>query len=171
MSSLGRTTPASPRYCGSWESCWFILSHCRPKLIRQNPPQWRLTIESSTGDESAEGSWPSDVRSLTPIFEKVGPTFYVPAQRHQTHFRSAGPFVEQDIEARIDEEIDVLLQDASPIIKRLGLETVRRELRLSLNERDAPELTKRRKLMLVGSSLVNDKIMKQRIINLDYGCL
>ena len=107
------------------------------KLLRQTLPRWRLTVSSATGDDSIEGSWPSDARALLPLFEKIGPTFYIPAQRHVTSFRSSGPTVDQDIETRLNEEIEILLRDASLLLSRVGIEAIRKELRSVMDEEDS----------------------------------
>ena len=138
------------------------------RLLRSDNPQWKLSISSPTGDDSVEGTLPTEVDLLLHIYEKIGPTCYVPAQRHGTSFRSSGPTVIQDVEARLDKELALFMADAPPIIRQKGVEAARQAWRAYIDVREPPELARRRKMMIVGSSLVNDKEVKQKIVDLDY---
>ena len=141
------------------------------KLLRSDNPQWKLNISSPAGDDSVEGTLPTEVDVLLNIYEKIGPTCYVPAQRHATNYRSSGPTVVQNAEDRLDEELALFMPDAPTIIRRKGVEAVRQAWRTFMDTAEPPELAKRRKLMKVGSSLVNDKSVKQKIVDLDYAAL
>ena len=138
------------------------------RLIRSDQAVWRLNISSSAGVDSIDGTLPTEPETLLNIYEQIGPTCYVPAQRHSTNFRSPGPTVVQDVESRIDEEVATFIQDAHPTVRQRGTEAVRQALRSSIGQGEPPELAKRRNLMLVGSSMVSDRAMKQKIVDLDY---
>ena len=138
------------------------------RLLGSDQPQWRLVTFSPVGTVSVEGTLPTDPELLLHVYEKIGYTCYVPAQRHGTNFRSHGPTVVQDAEARLDEELAQILPDAPPFLRQLGEEAVRQGWRRSAQQPEQPELARRRKLMLAGSSLVSDKAVKQKIVDLDY---
>ena len=138
------------------------------RLLRPDQSQWRLVTFSPAGTDSVEGTLPTDPELLLHVYEKIGYTCYVPAQRHGTNFRSHGPTVVQDAEARLDEELAQILPDAPPFLRQLGEEAVRQGWRRSAQQTEQPELARRRKLMLSGSSLVSDKAVKQKIVDLDY---
>ena len=139
------------------------------RLLRSDLPPWSLAVSSSSGIDSVEGTLPTDPHLLLGAYEKIGFTCYVPAQRHGTNFRSKGPTVSQDTETRLDEEVETFYQELPVDAKGMGMEAIRQAIRLSARRmRETPELAKREKLMLSGSSLVNDNTMKQKIIDLDY---
>ncbi len=138
------------------------------KVLRPGKSQWNLGVSSSTGVDSVEGTIPADVDQLLHIYEKIGYTGYVPAQRQGTDFRSSGPTVSHDLESRLDEFLDIFAQDMSQTIKRVGMEAFRQAARANLSQVDKPELARRSKLMLAGSTLVSDRAVKQKIVDLDY---
>ena len=138
------------------------------KLLRADSAKWKLNTSSPTGDNSIEGTLPTQVERLLPIYENIGYTCYVPAQRHGTSFRSHGPTVMQDRDERIDEELALFFQNLPAAAKQPGIEAMRTAWRLSMGRIEVPELVRRRKMMLVGSSLVSDQAVRQKIVDLDY---
>ena len=162
-----------PNNCGKSTVLWIlgellVYPFTMPsKLLRPGGSKWRLGISSSESDEASEGDLPADPSQMVHVYEKIGYTCYVPAQRLGTNFRSPGPTVFQDTEARIDEELDIYAQDRPTTLRQLGPEQVRSILRGS-RELEGPELARRRKLMLTGTSLVRDSVVKQKIVDLDY---
>ncbi len=139
------------------------------KLIRSDLPTWSLEISSSAGTDSFGGTLPTDTNSLLDAYEKIGFTCYVPALRQPTNYRSQGPTAGQDLETRVDEELEALYQDLPADAREMGPDALRQAWRLSAQgQLEAPELAKRRKLMIAGSSLVRDNAIKQKIVDLDY---
>ena len=137
------------------------------QLLRSDSSKWGLDYSSATGVESVEGKLPSNPNPLIHTYETIGYTGFLPAQRQSTNFRSPGPAVGQDIDSRIEQEIDLLMPAYPEAFRLAGTEAIRRHLRESRGL-DHPELAKRRKLMLTGTSLISDRAVVQKIINLDY---
>ena len=135
------------------------------KLLRSDQSRWRLTVSSS---DSIEGILPAEPGPLLRIFEKIGHTCYVPAQRHSTNFRSPGPSVSQDINSYLDEQMKVAEQERPEALRQLGPEALRQNLRGHVVHQEHPELARRRRLILAGNSLVSDEAVKQKIVDLDY---
>ena len=114
-----------------------------------------------------EGNLPTEAERVRHIYEVVGYTCFVPAHRYGTNYRSLGPTVVQDVESRLDEELEMLATERPTAIRQTGPEVVRQILRNS-RSLDDPVFAKRRRLMLTGSSLVDDKAVIQKIVDLDY---
>ena len=138
------------------------------KVIRSDRASWKLKLSTSAGIESIEGRFPSDPESMIPVFEKVGYTCFVPAQRVSTNFRSSGPTVSRRPESQIDEAFDQFVEERPEIIKLIGLEAFRQAARQELINESRPELLRRSRMMMAGNTLVDDRAMKQRFIDLDY---
>ena len=138
------------------------------KLIRSDQSQWSLSISSQEGVDPINGTLPAELESLQHIYEKIGYTCYVPAQRHGTNFRSSGPVVSWDIETYLDEELEELAREKPAILRQIGPESARQVLRAHVGRGDQPELVRRRNLMMAGNSLVTDTAVKQKIVDLDY---
>ena len=161
-----------PNNCGKSTLLWvlgelLVYPFTMPsKLLRSGDSNWRLGVSSSESD-AIEGHLPAEVSQLVQVYERIGYTCYVPAQRHGTNFRSPGPTAAQDIESRLDEELDIITQERPTAFSQIGAEDFRRTLRGS-RALEGPELARRRKLMLTGTSLVSDKAVKQKIVDLDY---
>ena len=138
------------------------------KSLRSDQATWKLITSSPSGDDSVEGNLPTPIGPLLKLYETIGYTCYVPGQRNGTNFRSAGPTVVEDVDARIYEELALFSQDLPVIARQGGIQALRTAWRSSINHLEPPELVKRRSMMLVGSSLVDDRAVKQKIVNLDY---
>ena len=141
------------------------------KLFKSPNPKWRLSISSLVGNESVDGTLPADTEQFVPIYEKIGYTCYVPAQRHGTNFRSSGPSLHPDIEATIDETLEMFGHEWSTVLSQIGPERLRQNLREQLGREKEPELARRSRLMLAGNSLVSDKAVKQKIVKLGLRCV
>ena len=139
------------------------------KSIRSDLPPWSLEVSSTAGTDSFGGTLPAEADLLLNAYAKIGFTSYIPALRQPTNFRSQGPTTSQDLEARVDEELEALYQDLPADARKMGPDALRQAWRFSAQvPLEAPELAKRRKLMLSGSSLVRDNAIKQKIVDLDY---
>ena len=90
------------------------------KLPRSDNSAWRLSYLSASGVESVEGDLPTTREKMLPVYEVVGHTCFVPAQRHGTDFRSTGPTAGLDIEPSIDEELDQSARQQPEIFRQLG---------------------------------------------------
>ena len=135
------------------------------KLLRSDLSRWVLTVSSS---DSVEGVLPADPDPLLRIYKKIGHTCYVPAQRNSTDFRSPGPSVSEDIDVQLDELLKVAKQDRPEVLRQIGPEAYRQNLRGHMVHNEHPELARRRKLILPSNSLVSDEAVKQKIVDLDY---
>ena len=83
------------------------------KLLRSEHPKWSMSIWSSKDIDSFMGTLPSEIEETLGIFQKVGYTCYVPAQRHGTNFKSSGPTTSQNIDEYVDERLDLFCQGKS----------------------------------------------------------
>ncbi len=138
------------------------------RLLRSEQAVWRLNISSSTDIDSINGVLPTEPAKFVNVYEKIGHTCYVPAQRQSTNFRSPGPTLNQNMDSRLDEELATFFPDIHPSFRLRGREAIRQALRSTIDRGEPTELARRRKLMLVGTSLVNDRAVKQKIVDLDY---
>ena len=138
------------------------------KILRSDRPQWTLDTSTAAGVDPVQGTLPTEPEHLVPIYEKIGYTCYVPAQRQSTNFRSSGPTVSQGPDSQFNELFELFAAEREQIISRIGVEAFRQAIRQDTSEERHPELAKRSKLMMAGNTLVSDKAMKQRIIDLDY---
>ncbi len=138
------------------------------KVVRSDLASWNLSISASARIENIEGKFPADPESFIPTYERVGYTCYVPAQRVSTNFRSSGPTVSRNFESQIDEALDRLVEERPDLVRTRGMEGLRQAVRQVLVTESHPELLRRRRMMMAGNTLVDDKAMKQRFINLDY---
>ena len=138
------------------------------KVIRSDRASWKLSISTPAGIKVVEGKLRPDATEMIPVYEMVGYTCYVPAQRVSTNFRSSGPTASQRLESQSDEAIDQIAEEWPEIVRRVGLDTFRQGLRQEIGNESHPELGRRSRLMVAGNTLVDDRAMKQRFINLDY---
>ena len=138
------------------------------KLFRSPEPSWCLSVSLPYGNEFVEGILPANTKQFLHIYEEIGYTCYVPAQRQGTDYRSTGPNLQQDVEGTVDELLELFSPEWSAQFREFGSEVVRQAVRQELSHQAEPELAKRRTLMLAGNSLVTDKAVKQKIVNLDY---
>ena len=137
------------------------------KMLRSDSAKWKFDFGSASDIRPLEGQFPSDSGHLRSAYEVIEYTCFIPAQRQGTGFRPTGPTVGEDIESRVDEELEMLLRERPRALTDFGAEAVRRSMRDSRTLED-PVLAKRRKLILAGTSLVTDKAVIQKIVDLDY---
>ena len=137
------------------------------KLFRSDQPKWKLSTSTPVDDGSVEGNLPATVQRYLQVFENIGYTCYVPAQRHSTNFRSVGPTSLPEVDLRADEAVELMFPDLPAAVRQRGVDAFRTAW-ISSADNEPPELAKRRKMMLVGSSLCSDRSVKQKIIDLDY---
>ena len=139
------------------------------KLLRSDQPEWNISISPSTETASYKGTLPSDVGKVLPILQVIGYTCFVPAQRNSTNFRSLGPTTSQNVDANIDEQFEILITERPNVLRQIGPEMLKQNMRNAMvqDERN-PELKRRARTMLAGNSLVSDKEVKQKIVDLDY---
>ena len=139
------------------------------KVVRSDRAAWRISISTSSGVETTnKGKFPSAVSGMIPVYETVGYTSYVPAQRLSTNYRSSGPAATRSPESQIDEAFDHFAEEKPELVRIIGLDALRQTARLNLINESRPELLRRSRLMMAGNTLVDDKAMKQRFIDLDY---
>ena len=137
------------------------------KLIRSDYARWELRFGSAHGHQTLTGPLPMLPDDLVAMYESIGYTCFVPAQRHNADFRSPGPSVGDRIDERVRLQADNIAQTRPEEYDDAGPESIRQAVR----ERNVllhPELAKRAKLMMAGTSLVSDEEVVQKIVDLDY---
>ena len=137
------------------------------KLIRSDGARWELCFGSAHRHQTLTGQLPTFPNDLVAMYESIGYTCFVPAQRYNSDYRSPGPSVGDRIDERARVEADHIAQTWPEIYDDAGPESIRqamRERHTSLH----PELAKRAKLMMAGTSLVSDEDVVQKIVDLDY---
>ena len=139
------------------------------RLLRSNSATWFLKIDSSAGPMSGEGGLPADIEQMRKVYDVLGYAYYIPAQRHGSNFRAQGPTVIQDVESDIEAEIELLALEFPQVFRTNMPERVRDILyRARSQDHPDPILQKRRRLMLTGPSIVSDKAVVQKMVDLDY---
>ena len=138
------------------------------RMLREDRGRWSLDVSVTGGTQSVQGTLPAGTDDVLSVYDKIGPACYVPAHRYGTNFRSPGPTVGQDTDSRLDQELKLFYEEFPHQVRSIGMERIRQAMRFAADREDTPELTRRRKLMLVGPSLASDEAIKQKIIDLDY---
>ncbi len=138
------------------------------KLYRSDRPEWKLRYSAGTQVKSAGGYLPSDPESVIAIFEVIGHTSFVPAQRSATDFRASGPSAKEDVEARTEKLANMLARARPKMLREYGFEELRNATR-EVRSKEHPELKRRGDLALAySSSWVDDTEIVQKIIDIDY---
>ena len=136
------------------------------KLLRSDKCTWKLSYLSASGVDFVEGDLPTTPEKMLPVYEVVGHTCFVPAQRHGTNFRSSGPTVAQNATS-VDKEIEAVAQERPDLLRLMGPEEFRMRYRAASAD-EHPECSRRRNLMRSYTSLISNEAMIQKIIDLDY---
>ena len=110
---------------------------------------------------------PSEVDQMLELYEAVGYTCFLPAQRSGTDFRASGPSPQKNLESHIDSLVEQVARARPNDLRKQGYEALRQMVRNTIHFEN-PELIKRRNLILSDSSIVGDQEIIQRIVNLDY---
>lgn len=138
------------------------------KLYRSDGPKWRLRYSAGTRLESVDGSLPCSPEAFIAIYEEIGYTCFVPAQRSATDFRASGPSANQDVEARTEKLANMFAQAHPKELKRHGFEAILDAAR-TIRSKEHRELKRRSNVALAySSSWVDDTEIVQKIIDLDY---
>ncbi len=137
------------------------------KMLRSEGAEWEFNFDTGKDARLIQGSFPSSIEELKSAYEFLGYTCFIPAQRHGSGYRPTGPTVGEDIESRVDEELEMILRERPWVLRYVGVEKARRIIR-ERTDFDDPVLDKRRKLILTDTSLVNDTAVLQKMVNLDY---
>ena len=137
------------------------------KYHRSDDAQWRIDISWDHRSESLEGQFPADVDQFEEIYSHIGHTSFVPAQRHNTRFRSEGPLRIQDEAAQLDKEISDLTQARPELVSQVGEEILRQIVKETMSSA-SPEVNRRRSLIRTSPSHMSDEPIIQKIIDLDY---
>ena len=138
------------------------------KLYRSDRPVWELRYSAGTKVESVGGYLPCDPESLLTIFEVIGHTTFVPAQRSATDYRASGPSANQDSEARTEKIANMVARARPKDLRRYGFEALRDATR-EMRSKEHRELKRRSDLALAhSSSWVDDTEIVQKIIDIDY---
>ena len=137
------------------------------KLLKGDSSHWSLKYSSTEGTQFVEGNLPSDVHAMKSAYEALGYTCFIPAQRHGTNFRSAGPSVSPDAEARARAELEHIARERPNDFRKLRPEHLLDNLWSGRLTEDL-DLTRRRNLLMSDTSLVSDESVIQKIVDLDY---
>ena len=137
------------------------------KSFRSDDRDWQIQYSWDSRSKCLGGKLPAQVDELADAYDVLGFTAFVPAQRHNTGFRSPGPQLSQDLDSRLEDEIRMWGQSRPEFLEEQSLEAIRQANR-SARARETPELLRRRNLMLTGASLISDRAVIQKIIDLDY---
>ena len=138
------------------------------KLYRSDAPKWKLRYSTGTRVESVSGSLPSNPEALVTVFEEIGYTCFVPAQRFATDFRAQGPSANQDVDVRAEKLANMIARAHPKALRRRGFQALR-EATKELRSTEQQELKRRSDLALAHwSSWVDDTELVQKIIDLDY---
>lgn len=137
------------------------------KLYRSRSPGWSLTYAVGKNVKSIDGNLPASAETLVETLEDIGYTCFLPAQRIGTDFRASGPSANSDVEARIDEETSRIARLYPAQLRKLGFDGLRQMVRKSIDFQNQ-ELKKRRRLISTDASLVDDRAIVQKIVDLDY---
>ena len=138
------------------------------RSLRSETCQWSLGLASSAAVAFYNGTLPAQPELFVHLYEAIGHTCYIPAQRYGTEFRSQGPAIKRDLEALVNEHLEFYAHERPTALRQLGEESVRQIIRQSVVDEEQPELARRQALMMAGSSLVTDEAVKQKIVDLDY---
>ena len=138
------------------------------RSLRSDACRWSLSVSPSAGVAQYGGTLPAQPEQFGVLYEVIGHTCYIPAQRHGTEFRSPGPGVKRDLEAFVNEHLELYAHERPSTLRNLGEEAFRQIVRQGAVDQDQPELLMRQALMMAGSTLVTDKAIKQKIVDLDY---
>lgn len=137
------------------------------KLRRSNDPGWEMQYRTEDGVETKSGSFPYEAVDLGDLYETIGYTCFVPAQRHNSDFRSPGPIAGRSGQDVAQLVADQIIQAIPELLRFTDRDTIRHSI-LQESRSLSPELDKRQRLMLSGASLVSDNAFIQKMIDLDY---
>ena len=138
------------------------------KLYRSNRPEWKFYYPAGTKVESVDGYLPCSPEELLAIYEVIGHTSFLPAQRSATDFRASGPSAKTDVEARTEKLANMLARAHPNELRKHGFEALRNAVR-EISSMEHPELRRRNDLALsYSSSWIDDTEIVQKIIDIDY---
>ena len=137
------------------------------KLLRSDSPTWELALTTGQGDQEIEGTFPTEVEKLASLYENLGYTCFVPAQRLGASFRSQGPSVGEDLDSRLEQELDAFERSSPLLVRQAGRSSLRDTWRQYLGT-ETPSLQTMRRMPLTDPYSVSDKDIIQKIVNLDY---
>lgn len=132
------------------------------KILRSDECPWSISYLSASGVKTAQGKLPSDVELTRDIFKVIGPSFFAPAQRLSTNYRSPGPTAGRESQSRTDKFVNWVTRVPPSAWETFDGGEIRRRIH------DISELLRRADLMLTGTSSVSDEEIIQKIVDLDY---
>lgn len=137
------------------------------RFFRSGSSNWKMGYSVGDDTKFMEGSLPTMDAPIQELYQTVGYTCFLPAQRSGTDFRASGPSAKKDVESYVDSLINQFARTYPVALKVHGNEAVRRAIRDAIKS-EHPELKKRRNLILSDSSIADDQEIIQRIVDLDY---
>ena len=137
------------------------------KLLRSDDAEWEIQYRAEGRVRTENGSFPSDAENFTDMYETLGYTCFVPAQRHNSDYRSPGPTTSHNTHERARVQADHVVQSRPEILDFTGREALRETIS-QRSRRLPPELARRERLMVSGATLVSDAAFIQKMVDLDY---
>ena len=134
------------------------------RLLRVEPPKWSMTVSTPAKQSSLRGTFPAAVNDFIDLYTSIGHTSFIPAQRTVSSFRSSGPHLHRDSDARLEHQVDSILQSRPQLERQDLIDTLRKLRKRELH----PELDKRSKLIVNSPSIASDEHLIQKMIDLDY---
>ena len=124
------------------------------RYFRSDSPSWKIGYSVGNDTKFMEGNLSTVDVPMLELFEAVGYTCFLPAQRSGTDFRASGPSAKKDIESHIDNRMKLFARARPTELRHHGNEAIRRAFRGTINS-DNSELKRRRNLILSDSSIVD----------------
>ena len=137
------------------------------KLRRSSDPSWEMKYQTEAQVETVSGAFPSTAVGMMDLYETVGYTCFVPAQRANSDYRSPGPTSSQSAQTIARSIADQAIETLPEILSVADPDMIRRSV-FEETRLIPPELQKRRRLLLSGAVMVNDSLFIQKMIDLDY---
>ena len=137
------------------------------KFLRSDHSTWELKYSTAGPIQELHGNFPSDVAALQGMFEEIGYTCFIPAQRHSSGVRPTVTALGSDIEARDDADMERIIGDQPALAREFGIEVFRQGLRRWFSHENST-LKKRRNALPSFPTMVSDEAVIQKIIDLDY---
>lgn len=140
-----------------------------PSKLRRSPAcSWEMQYRTEGQVETISGSFPSTASgTMMDLYETVGYTCFVPAQRANSDYRSPGPTSSQSAQTLARSIADQAIETLPEILSVADPDMIRRSV-FEETRLIPPELQKRRRLLLSGAGIVNDSSFIQKMIDLDY---
>lgn len=137
------------------------------KLQKAPNSDWEIQYRTEDGVKTKSGSFPSTAGGMIDMYETIGYTCFVPAQRQNSDYRSPGPTASHSTQTVAQSIANQAIEAMPEILAVADRDIIRRTI-FEESRFVPPELRKRQQLMLSGASIVSDNAFIQKMIDLDY---